>query len=255
MTRSIDFGRAAADYAGFRQGLPDEAVAWLHARGVGSEARALDVGTGTGQMARRLAAGGARVVGLDPSHELLRAGGELDARAGLALGRVRGRAEELPFSSGSFDLVTAAQCWHWLDAERAAAEALRLLAPGGRLALVHLDWLPLAGNVVAATEALILAHNPRWHLGGGDGRYPDYGPQLAAAGFEDVRLSELDLDLSYTHAGWRGRIRASAGVAAALAPGAVERFDREHAALLAERFPDDPLPVPHRVFAAVGTRR
>jgi hypothetical protein len=32
----------------------------------------------------------------------------------------------------------------------------------------------------------------------------------------------------------------------------VERFDRELAALLAEDYPDEPLEVPHRVWAVVG---
>jgi hypothetical protein len=57
----------------------------------------------------------------------------------------------------------------------------------------------------------------------------------------------------YTPAAWRGRIRASAGVGASLGPEAVERFDRQLAALLAERFPGEVLSVPHRVFAVIAT--
>ena len=46
------------------------------------------------------------------------------------------------------------------SANSAALEARRLLAPSGRLVIAHFDWLPLPGNVVEATEALIKAHNP-----------------------------------------------------------------------------------------------
>jgi hypothetical protein len=60
------------------------------------------------------------------------------------------------------------------------------------------------------------------------------------------------LDVSYTHEAWRGRIRASAEVAASLPAEQVEAFDQELAALLRERFPQDPIDIPHRVFAAVG---
>jgi hypothetical protein len=60
------------------------------------------------------------------------------------------------------------------------------------------------------------------------------------------------LDVSYTHEAWRGRIRASAEVAASLPAEQVEAFDQELAALLRERFPQDPIDIPHRVVAAVG---
>jgi SAM-dependent methyltransferase len=251
---AVDFGRTARDYAAHRPGLPDEDFARLRACGVGAAGqRVLDLGTGTGQAARGLVAAGARAVGLDPSVELLHAGRELDRASGVAVARVRARAERLPFRAGSFDAVVACQCWHWFDVPRAAAEARRVLAPGGRIALVQLDWLPLPGNVVAATEALILAHNPAWALGGGDGRYPERAEHLAAAGFVEVEQHERDLELLFPRAGWRGRIRASAGVAASLAPDAVARFDAELEALLAARFPADPLPVPHRVHATLAT--
>lgn len=56
---------------------------------------------------------------------------------------------------------------------------------------------------------------------------------------------------TYTHEAWRGRIRASAGVAASLSPEKVTRFDAELEQLLRERFPTDPLAVHHRAFALV----
>ena len=55
--------------------------------------------------------------------------------------------------------------------------------------------------------------------------------------------------MPYGHRAWRGRIRASAGVAASLGPEAVAAFDAEHATLLATGFPSEPLDVPHRVWA------
>ncbi|MHC4092220.1 MAG: class I SAM-dependent methyltransferase, partial [Planctomycetota bacterium] len=61
----------------------------------------------------------------------------------------------------------------------------------------------------------------------------------------------FDVSVPYSHQAWRGRVRASSGVAASLSAGRVKRFDGELQGLLAERFPDDPLVVPHRVFAVV----
>ena len=45
----------------------------------------------------------------------------------------------------------------------------------------------------------------------------------------------------------------SVGIAASLAPEAVAAFDVEHAAMLADDFPDDPLAVHHRVFCVLAT--
>jgi hypothetical protein len=75
---------------------------------------------------------------------------------------------------------------------------------------------------------------------------------MAVAGFVNIETLSFDLDAIYTHEAWRGRIRASAGVGASLAPQRVAAFDDELRAMLAERYPEDPMRVMHRVFAAIG---
>ncbi len=117
--------------------------------------------------------------------------------------------------------------------------------------LAHFDWIPLPGNVVEATETLIKAHNPEWRFGGTTGIHASEFADVAIAGFADIETFSFDVALPYSHEAWRGRIRASAGVGASLAPDEVEAFDAEHAALLMENFPGDPLAVPHRCFALV----
>ena len=251
----VDFGKAAVDYGRHRQGLPASAFERLRARGIGAPGqRILDVGTGTGQMARGLARGGARVTGLDRSAEMLAVGRELDRRAGVTVARVCAAAEATGLDAGTFDVVSASQCWYWFDQERVGPELLRVLRPGGWLVICQLDWLPRAGSVVEATEALILTHNPSWELAGLDGLPTRYVADVEAAGFVDVETCSYDVDLAYTHEAWRGRIRASAGVGASLDDQGVERFDREHARMLAERFSDDPLGVPHRVFVVLAVK-
>jgi SAM-dependent methyltransferase len=253
--RPTDFGRTAADYARHRLGFPDDFFERLRTCGVGlAGQRVLDVGTGTGQMARGLACGGARVTGLDRSPELLAAGAALDAEASVTVAHVCARAESTGFEAGVFDAVTAAQCWRWFERDCAARELARVLAPGGRLAIAQLDWLPRCGSVVEATEALILAHNPTWELGGLDGLPTHFVGDLERAGYQRIETFSYDVELAYSPAAWRGRIRASAGVAARLAPPAVAAFDAELAAVLAERFPGDPLAVPHRVFTILAGR-
>ena len=97
-------------------------------------------------------------------------------------------------------MVSAGQCWHWFERPRAAAEIRRLLRPGGRVVIATFDWLPLPGNVVAATEELIRRHNPDWTMGGGSGLHPAYLADLAVAGFVALETFSFDQAVAYGHA-------------------------------------------------------
>jgi len=245
-----DWSATSADYARHRQSFPPrfhDLIAREHLFAPGM--RVLDIGTGTGAVARALAARGGEVLGLDPAPGQVAAARELAAREGVAARFGEGLAERTGQPPACFDLVVAAQCWHWFERGLAAAEAMRVLKPGGVLLICHHDWLPLPGSVAHATEFLIEAHNPRWRMGRGTGFYPAWAADLALAGFQGLGFAGFDHDALYPRADWRGRIRASAGVGGALDGEAVARFDAELCALLDARFPGDPLVVPHRVFA------
>ena len=113
-------------------------------------------------MARGFALRGCQVVGIDPSTELLERARLIDLSAATHVDYRVATAEATGLASSSFDVFSAGQCWHWFDRPVAAREARRLLRPGGAIVICHFDWLPLPGNVVEATEALILEHNPSW---------------------------------------------------------------------------------------------
>ncbi|MFY9720130.1 MAG: methyltransferase domain-containing protein [Candidatus Cybelea sp.] len=253
---NVDFGKTATDYGRYRAGFPNALFDRLLALGVGrAGSAALDMGTGTGTLGRGFALRGCKVVGLDPSSALLDEARRLDAEFGITTtGYLEGRAENLPFDGAAFDLVAAGQCWHWFDRSRAAAEAHRVLKPGGRIVIAHFDWIPLPGNVVDATEQLITQHNPQWKMAGGTGLHARFLTDIAIAGFTGIETFSFDVGAPYTHEAWRGRIRASAGVAASLSPKNVSEFDADLARLLEREYPEDPLLVPHRVWAVTATR-
>jgi SAM-dependent methyltransferase len=249
----VDFGKTAYDYAAHRAGFPRELFVRLASMGVGRAGqRLLDLGTGTGTLARGFARRGCRVTGLDPAEPLLGEARRLSEAEGLQIDYRVGRAEDLDWPDHSFDVVSAGQCWHWFDRPRAAAECHRVLAAGGSLVICHFDWLPHPAGVVAATEELILRHNPAWSFAGGLGMYPRWTVDVAEAGFAGIETFSFDVDVPYTHDAWRGRVRASAGVAASLPPDAVAAFDAELAGLLASAYPAEPLAIAHRVWALVA---
>ena len=91
-------------------------------------------------------------------------------------------------------------------------------------------------------------------MGGGTGIYPEWPRDIGEAGFLDIQTSSYDVNAVYTPENWRGRIRASAGVAASLSDMEVELFDRQLAEILATQFPGDKLVIPHRVFMITGRK-
>ncbi len=250
--RVIDFGKTAADYDQHRPGFPASLFERLSSVGwIKSGIRAVDLGTGTGSLALGLAKRGLDVVGLDPSTTLLEVARRRAKETGAHARFVEGTAENTGLDAASADLVTAGQSWWWFDAKRAIAEAKRVLKPTGRLLIANFCYLPIPGSAAARTEDLILKHNPGWPKAGECGMFQSQIQDLDAGGFRDVESFSYVEPVVFTHAGWRGRIRACNGVGAALESEAVEAFDRDLEAMLATEFPGE-LVIPHRVFVVTG---
>jgi SAM-dependent methyltransferase len=98
--------------------------------------RVLDLGSGEGHLARRLVRASSEreiVVGLEPSAAQLASA--IDQAGGPVY--VRGVGECLPFRDGSFDgVVCCLVIEHSFDPDALLAEAVRVLAPGGRFVLL-----------------------------------------------------------------------------------------------------------------------
>ncbi|BAY07074.1 class I SAM-dependent methyltransferase [Calothrix sp. NIES-2098] len=249
----IDFGITANDYAKHRAGFPNSLFDRLSKYGIGLPGQNIvDLGTGTGTLARGFATRGAKVIGIDPSVSLVEQAKQLDQAAQVQVEYRIATAENTGLPDASVDVVTAGQCWHWFDRPRAVQEVKRILRADGYIAIAHFDWIPLKANVVEATEKLIEAHNPQWKMGGGSGLHPQWLQDTAEGGFQEIQTFSYDIFVPYTHEDWRGRIRASAGVGASLTTEQVEVFDQELATLLQEKYPTPILQVHHRVWAAIA---
>ncbi len=126
------FGDRAAEYARFRPSYAPDAIASV-LEGAPPGSVVVDVGAGTGIASRQLQAAGAQVIGVEPN-AAMRAQAEA---AGGGPRYVEGLAEASGLPSGVAQRAVCAQCFHWLDPVRALPELHRLLAPGGRLALLY----------------------------------------------------------------------------------------------------------------------
>ncbi|WP_312411504.1 metalloregulator ArsR/SmtB family transcription factor [Shinella sp.] len=137
------FSRNAADWDAMRRlHVSDAEVEAKLAAMIGTEPvdAFLDLGTGTGRILQLFEGLYQRGVGVDASRDMLAvARANLD-RAGITKASIRhGDIFNLPLERDEFDVVTIHQVLHFLEEPEAAiVEAARMLAPGGRLAIIDL---------------------------------------------------------------------------------------------------------------------
>jgi demethylmenaquinone methyltransferase/2-methoxy-6-polyprenyl-1,4-benzoquinol methylase len=184
---------------------------------VGPGDRALDVATGTGDLAielkRRVGVGG-EVVGVDFSERML----ELARGKAPALRFEAGNALALPYPDASFDAVTVGfGARNFDDLPRGLAELARVTRAGGRVVVLEittpqrppLSWffrlwfdrvVPALGRVAGDPDAYT-------YLPSSVRRFPgpaELGAELAAAGLSDVRWILTAGGIIALHAGTRG---------------------------------------------------
>lgn len=246
----IDWGKTSADYSVHRPGPPPSFFARLAALGIGCEGQSiLDLGTGTGVLARQFARQGAVVQGIDISAEQIAMADQLAKSEGLRVGFSVCPAESLPWSEPTFDEATANQCWLYFDKQRTISELRRVLRPGGVLVTSHFSWLPRLDEVARRSEQLVLQFNPKWSGADFSGVIPPR-PEWAREAFDVTAMFYYDEPIPFTRDSWCGRMRACRGIGATLSPGEVEAFDAAHRELLHQTVPES-FTVLHRLDAHV----
>ncbi len=244
----IDWGKTSDDYSAFRSGPPPSFYARLAALGVGLEDQMiLDMGTGTGVLARQFARQRSVVFGIDKSAEQVAMAARLAEEEGLRVDFSVGHAEALPWKQPMFDVVTANQCWLYFDRERVISELRRVLKPGGLLVTSHFCWLPRLDEIAKQSEELVLEFNPDWSASDWAGVIPAC-PKWAESTFDVRAMFFYDEPIGFTRDRWRGRLRACRGIGATMTDEEVATFDAAHDDLLRKIAPDT-FSILHRIDA------
>jgi SAM-dependent methyltransferase len=133
---------AAGDYASVAEVIDEAPPRDLLARAdVKPDHEVLDVATGTGNIAIRTAAAGARTIGLDLTPELFETARRRAEQHGVTVEWIEGDAEDLPFEDDRFDRVLSAFGVQFAPRHDVVARELaRVCRPGGRIGLV--SWTP-----------------------------------------------------------------------------------------------------------------
>ena len=131
------FDEIAAEYDRHRPAYPDELIDQAcRVAGIGSGDHVLEVGCGSGQLTRSLAARGLRVTALEPGKSLIALARQNLEGAG-EVEFVNARFEDALLPREQFQAVFSASAFHWVDPEASWRRAADVLVPGGTLALVQ----------------------------------------------------------------------------------------------------------------------
>ncbi len=245
-SNEFDFGKTSENYAAFRDIYPESMYDMLIDMGIGKEGQQiLDLGSGTAILPMNLYHTGAYFTATDIAQNQIAVGKALARQKSME--RIAFKtcsAEDTGFDDHTFDAVTAVQCFPYFDAEKAAAEIVRVLKPQGLFCKILMDWLPLEDAVIAEMIALVQRYNPAWDPEGFNEEAYCF-PHWAEDRFTAETIITYDEALVFTKEAWLGRVLTCRGVGASLSPEKVKAFEAEYRRTL-EKY-DEPLYLKHRI--------
>jgi ubiquinone/menaquinone biosynthesis C-methylase UbiE len=130
------FSDRVSNYIKYRPSYPQELVETLaQVCHLSSQSRIADVGSGTGIFSRLMLDKDCYVSGVEPNSNM-REAAEQQFAGYHKFCSIDGQSERTGLDDSSIDLITAAQSFHWFEAGDTRPEFLRILKPGGYVALI-----------------------------------------------------------------------------------------------------------------------
>jgi len=160
------FNTCATEYHKFRPDYPMALFELLIERfKLSNTSLIADVGCGTARASIAFAEQNIKVIGLDPSLEMLQLGQKTSQDLGLQISFLQSSAEEIALSDKTIDFINCAQAFHWFDSEKAFNEFKRILKPTGGFALYWNNRDQFTACYLAEVEELITKYNPKYKGG------------------------------------------------------------------------------------------
>lgn len=225
--KEFDWGLASAEYAKFRDIYPEEFYEKIVDLGYCKDNQAvLDLGTGTGVLPRNMYKFGAKWIGTDISENQINYANKLSS--GLDIEYIVSSAEDLDFEANRFDVITACQCFMYLDKKIILPKIHKWLKPNGHFLILFMAWLPFESEIAKTSEDLVHKYNPLW-TGGGMTRYKLNTPEWSKELFNVSNAITYTIDLPFTRETWHGRIKACRGIgASSLSKETIAEWEKEH---------------------------
>lgn len=207
------FGVDAQRYDRARPRYPDALITRIVAASPG---RAMvDVGCGTGILARQLQAAGCTVLGVEPDPRMA----EFARQRGLVVEEAK--FEDWNPAGRTFDAVVAGTVWHWVDPAAGSAKAAQVLRAGGLLAIFgHAFQLPQAVHDAFATAYRRVAPDspfqlpePSQAVGIYEAGYAKAAEAIRRTGeFSDPDQYRIDWQRSYARDEWLDQLPTQGGL-------------------------------------------
>jgi SAM-dependent methyltransferase len=148
--RAVSFGSTADQYDRFRPAYPDALIDDLAGL---RPAKVLDVGCGTGKVARSLAGRGLSVLGVEVDRRMA------EVARGHGIDVQVAAFEGWDATGRTFDLITCGDAWHWIEPARGVAKAAEVLEAGGTIARFWTTTV-LSESAVAAFDPVYRTNAP-----------------------------------------------------------------------------------------------
>ncbi len=221
------FSDRVDDYVKYRPHYSQDVVQALRrACGLRAEHIIVDVGCGTGLLAKILLENGNRVVGVEPNREM-RIAGENYLAGYPNFSMVEGSAEATRLPDASADFVIAGQAFHWFRPDDTRVEFARILKPAGWVVLVWHDRDTTSKPFLRAYEDFVRRHSTDYeqvthkYLASYDALQRFYAP-------DEVKLTEQHNQQELDFDGLRGRLLSSSYIPKAGEPYAAMMRELPH---------------------------
>lgn len=179
------FSGKADDYSKFRPSYPDAAIKYLAEKSCAENV--LDIGAGTGIFTARLLGAFKNVSALEPNAEMQKEFVKFLPETVC----LSGTGEDTGLPDNSVDLITVAQAFHWLDADKFKLEAMRILRPAGKVAIVWNN--SLENEFVKERNLVCRKYCPRFRSGHAGKRSASEGDAFLRGGyFKELEVVSFD---------------------------------------------------------------